>query len=225
MRTSARLTIGLVALAFSLLPITMALSQPAPQGQGPGAATTTRAVASNDELTRRAASVVDQLKGRSKSFDERLAKLLQEVRDKKQAIENAEKIVEDMLQRMRASIEEGRPDNKLGQEITTLMRIANELAIQADNDNDQQFGVKFRTQATKFSSLRTQLEGAYAEGMRGMRELEARKRTIVRAKQLQDFDGAYDLLNKAVAEYKVMTAEAQQAAQAASEAAAPRPRQ
>jgi hypothetical protein len=184
-----------------------------------------RPTASIEDLQRRTAELVQQVNARAEAFKGNLERVLGEISDRKKAIENAEQYVDAMLAALRQSVEEGRPDGRLAQEIATMVRLGNELAIQAANENDEFFATRFRRDVERFLTLRSQLEGSYGDALRAIRELEARKRTIARAKQANELEIAYQTLEGAVGQYRSMTQDAQALADAATAASPPRPRQ
>lgn len=222
-------TMAMVLSVLWLSPIQAQPAQPAPATSPPGASTQPPPGVTNltTELQRRTNELMQLATTRSKTFNEQLEKTLREVGSHREAIEKAEQIVDEVIATIRKAIEEGRPDGPLAQHISALERLANEEVIRAENDNEQGYANEFRRMATSFANLRTALGTAYSDGFRTLREIEARKRNIIRSRQLNDFEGAQRALDSLVAEYRQTVDAAQAFADAASAAAsaAGRPRQ
>jgi len=214
------ITAGLAALALAALPQGALRAQPA----APGAATPAPAPANIGDLQRRAAAFNARLAARFGAFEERLKAAQEQVRDRRKATENADAIIDGMLEHLRTAVDEGRPDSALAQDILVMMRMANELSLQAQNDNDAIFANIFKQQWERFTGLRNQLEASYDRGLRAIRELDARKRTIRRAVQAEQFEIAYATLSTAVSDYKGVVDDAAALAKTAAEAS-DRPRQ
>jgi hypothetical protein len=159
-----------------------------------------------------------------KQGSEQLLEQLREVDDFAKAVQNAESYVDRMLAELRQEIEMARMDGPLFPRLNELIRVATELAVQAENDQSPIWGPYFRGEVERFTTLRRDLEKDYADGLRAMRELEVRKRDITRAVQAEKLNLAYDALKKARDQYAAIVSRARAVADAAAEGA-PRPRQ
>lgn len=193
----------------------------APPAQTPPQASGQQSVA---DLRRQTADLMAQVEQNLEPQKKLYDAVLKQLDDRIKAVEDADQLVTALLTGLREAQERGRPDGPLMERTNRLLKITMDLSSQADNDNDTIFAEAFKKQAEGFRSLQEQLNAGYADSLKTIRELEAKRRTLVRAKQYGELEVAYDVLKGAVDNYKNQMDMAQGLKTAVGVLAPPKPR-